>query len=139
MAGDVWTEFSTERERTARKAHRCGECWRVIQVGERYVGAAGKSEGDFWSAKQCAHCHAATQWLAIVCRGWLYGGVWEDLEDHRWEPRPIWSLDLGRLIVWYRRGFRNPDGSLVDPLVLRDIAERGARRTMRLLEPPVAA
>lgn len=135
MADGNWTEFSTNREQTARKAHRCGDCSRTIEPGERYLYAAGKSEGYFFTAKMCAHCWAACQWLSIVCRGWMYGGVWEDLELHFVdEPPPITSLDLGRLLVVRNNQFRTRSGEPIDPEVIRYVAERAANRTMGIID-----
>ena len=39
---DTTFDFFNEVERTARKAHKCSECRRVINPSERYVYGAGK-------------------------------------------------------------------------------------------------
>lgn len=126
--------FSTTTNPRAKKVHSCGECSRDILPGEHYHRHEGLYDGVFYTSKMCAHCWAATRWLNIVCNGWLYGGVWADLDEHRYEPRPIWSLELGRLLVWRERRWVAPDGSMVDPEVIRDIAVSGANRTMDRLD-----
>jgi len=44
-----------EARRRARKAHKCGECSRVIAPGETYVDASGiDCDGNAWTHKVCA-------------------------------------------------------------------------------------
>lgn len=94
---DPW-EFFFAGTRTARKAHQCYECSRTICPGERYHCARGKSDGTFDQFKLCAHCDAASGWLSVVCHGYLYGGIGEELREH-WEENPDFrSIGLGRLI-----------------------------------------
>lgn len=134
-SADGCDTFSRYVHRKARKSHRCGECGREIPSGETYRYATGLYDGGFWQAKTCAHCEAATRWLLLVCNGWLYGGVWEDLGEH-WseEWTPIKSLDLGRLLVWRNRRWLRPDGTLVDPEEIHEIAVRGGRTSMAKLD-----
>lgn len=63
MIDDDWSraEFYRQSTHTARQPHRCGECYRVIQPGERYRVATGRQNGEFWTAKQCAHCMRAAR------------------------------------------------------------------------------
>lgn len=49
-------EFFNVVYRVAKKPHRCGECLRKIQPGERYQVASGKWDGNFDSHKTCADC-----------------------------------------------------------------------------------
>jgi hypothetical protein len=72
--------------------------------------AAGKTEGDMWQAKMCAHCHAGAALLQKHCGGWLFGGVQEDLQDHISEVLP-WSMRAARLVVGMRRKWRRFDGN----------------------------
>jgi hypothetical protein len=60
---DFSVEFYRSEVRTARKAHRCGECRRTINVGERYQYASGKCEGDMYVAKTCSHCLDLIEWV----------------------------------------------------------------------------
>lgn len=108
---DGYAEFCAVRERRAAKEHRCEECGRTIPVGERYSYASGKFEGDFFDAKQCVHCAAAAGWLLKECHGFLYGGVLEDLEEHRYNGYPFAkTMGLMRLIVGIRRDWKRFDG-----------------------------
>lgn len=101
--------------RTARKTHRCDECSRDINPGERYECASGlmDTEGNVYSytCKTCAHCLAARTWLYMVCRGALYEGVLEDLIEHWDEGPPYRTMTLGRLIVGMRRHWRTRCGN----------------------------
>ena len=45
-----------ETERTARKAHRCTCCRRIIAVGEKYVDHYSVGDGTTSSGKLCADC-----------------------------------------------------------------------------------
>ncbi len=75
-------EFNSEKVRKARKQHVCGECWRFIEPGEKYIYGAGKFDGEMYSSKMCLHCKVAANWLSIRCHGYLYGGISEDVGDH---------------------------------------------------------
>lgn len=41
----------------------------------------------------CSQCIAARRWLTVVCNGWLYGGVHEDLEQHMDEDYACGALN----------------------------------------------
>jgi hypothetical protein len=103
----------------ARIQHRCDECGRTIEPGELYDRAAGlgwEQAAHWWTWKTCWHCCAAREWLRIVCEGWLYESVREDLEEHweeSWEYRTVW---LGRAILGMRRQWRRRDGGLLPVL-----------------------
>lgn len=111
-----WCEWSSSREHTARKTHRCDECYRDIQPGERYRIGVGGQDGSIWSEKQCRHCWAASVWLTEVCGGFLWGGVAEDLREH-WDVSPKYrTLWLGRAVVGQQRRWRRRDGELMPVL-----------------------
>jgi hypothetical protein len=98
--------------RTARKAHRCEECWREIKPGEKYEYVRGRWEGEFGNAKTCCHCVAARVWLLKECRGFAHGGVQEDLEEHRHNGyRGAKAVGLLRLIAGMRRDWKRFDGA----------------------------
>ena len=77
-----------ETERTARKAHTCCECMATIDPGERYVVCSGVSEGEGWSYKLCAFCHA------------LFGQIWM-IPD--WVPED--GPSFGGLCAWLHEWF----------------------------------
>lgn len=121
---DAWTIF-VDAIRTARKTHRCGECGRAIQPGERYHHARGLLDGGWMQVRQCLHCHHAALWLGVICRGWVYGDVCEDLVEH-WEEYP--SRDLARLTSGIK--LRWHDGRDTVPVWAEDAA-RGALELQR--------
>lgn len=76
----VHVEFFRSETRRALKAHKCCECDKPIQYGERYEYASGKCEGDFWTAKTCLVCAEIAE--AFSCEGRLYGGnLWDSLSE----------------------------------------------------------
>ena len=68
-------EFSNFKTvKAARKEHRCDECGGVVAVGESYLNATWKIDGDLGSAKVCRRCEydrfrVAEHELAEGCRG----------------------------------------------------------------------
>lgn len=120
MIDDDWSsaEFYRQSTHTARQPHRCGECYRVIQPGERYLVATGRQNGEFWTAKQCAHCMRAAELLTEHCRGFLFGGVQEDLEQHVDCGLP-WSMAAARHVVGMRRQWRRFTSDALMPLTPR--------------------
>lgn len=106
---DADTEFSQSYERRARKTHRCAECGRIIQRGEIYKYASGKSYGEMWDARQCAHCRVAADWLSLNCRGFLYEEVIEDFAEHA-----TGNLGMLRIVVGAKRQWK----SFADPGLL---------------------
>lgn len=108
-------EFHREHRRTARKAHRCGECFRTISPGEAYAYTCGLFDGRFDVYRQCAHCAAAASLLVQHCRGFLYGGVAEDLESHFGQFVP-WRYQAGRYAASIRRKWRRFRGEGLMPV-----------------------
>ena len=53
---DGETEFADDRVVTARKQHRCSECWSLILAGEKYHYHSGKFDGNFFVEKVCRRC-----------------------------------------------------------------------------------
>lgn len=45
-----------ERTATARIEHRCCECLKLIEIGEKYISATGIWNGAWESHKTCARC-----------------------------------------------------------------------------------
>jgi hypothetical protein len=75
----------TTLDRVARKPHKCVECARVIDPGERYRFETVLFDGKIWTYKTCAHCMAVRDWLTKQCGGFLYEGVKEDFLEHEYE------------------------------------------------------
>lgn len=107
----VWP--ATKSTRRARKAHRCGECGREIEPGETYEYLWGICDGEQFIAKTCAHCVEAREWLDVVCEGWLYSMVAQDLREHvDGDESYMRSRPLTRLVRWQGAKWRRRDGQL---------------------------
>lgn len=89
-------DFATRRSVTARKDHRCGECFRAVAPGETYERAAGVWEGDFWTLKSCAHCAALRVIIDKIDNGFyesMYGGI------HAW----VENATAHELVYYYSK------------------------------------
>ena len=53
------SEFNATTHPRARKPHKCSECGRTIEPGERYERTAGSWEGVFFTSLACLHCARA--------------------------------------------------------------------------------
>lgn len=109
---DTWVPLPSTIQR-ANKEHKCLECQRTIAKGEHYEKSAGISDGQYYNSKTCAHCMVAREWLLVVCNGFLYEGVLEDLQEHwdeQWEVRSWW---LGRIVQRMNRRWTRRDGTLM--------------------------
>lgn len=95
----------------AKAAHRCAECRRVIEPGERYLRERYMWDGEFTLHKTCAHCEVARDWLWKECGGWLYGGIEEDIREHCFGHG--YGMGLYRLAVGMAWKWRTPRGRLL--------------------------
>ncbi len=79
---DDWVEFD-RGVRVARQPHRCEECRRDIDPGERYHYWTGASDGRASTTKMCSHCRATIALGAAVsgCPEAWYDGAVFDVED----------------------------------------------------------
>lgn len=112
--GDYQNEWYRSENRKARKEHRCGECGRIIQRGEQYRVAAGKTEGDVWDAKICVHCDVAASWLRENCNGYMYTAVLEDFGEHAEANLPMLRIVVGARRHW--KSFADPGRLLPTPV-----------------------
>lgn len=95
---------------TARKAHRCHLCHRVIAPGETYERQENVFDGRFYLWKGCAHCKALMSLrteIREVVEDWDEG--WTDDVLCDWQPATVWEA---RLRAQYRRRWTRLDGSL---------------------------
>lgn len=99
----------------ARKAHTCAECHREIAPGETYEVAGGVMMGEWWKWKTCQQCIAAREWLNVVCSGFAYESVMEEMKEHFDEGYGPW---LGRAYLGMRKKWRRKDGTLMPPMKL---------------------
>lgn len=121
-------DYHRAKMQLSRKVHKCNECRREIQTGEKYecvtAGYTG-SAPDTW--RTCEHCIAARQWLQWECDGWLYGGVYEDLSEHRHEEVVQSKWALLRLIVGMGKQWKYGNGHLMPiPTLIRKAGDHGS-------------
>lgn len=95
----------------ARKEHKCRECFRFIETGERYYREVYVFDGDFTTHRTCEHCKVVREWLVDECGGFLYGGIEEDAREHCWSRQ--YKMDLYRAVVGMSKYWRRKDGSLL--------------------------
>ena len=91
MIDDVYGDCVVlhERHQVARKPHKCHECNRVINIGERYMVERTVYEGEASTHKTCYDCKEKREWLSKECGGFLYGCVVEDFAEHQPTPQSI--------------------------------------------------
>jgi hypothetical protein len=100
-ACEVWSETASR----ASREYECYECRRAISPGEIYCRLFTVFEGESSSFRICQHCRVAANWLERECRGWCAGGIAPDLQEH-WHEEYIHTLELGRILVGIRRGWK---------------------------------
>lgn len=67
------------QNRTARKAHRCCECHKIINPGEQYRYDSGIWDGEPQSFKTCLDCVSIQS--VYFCE-WTFGEIWNDLREN---------------------------------------------------------
>lgn len=122
--------FLGEGIRKARKEHVCMECGRFIEPGEDYRYWSWVDGGYAHTSKMCGHCQAAIdlghaltgcpkQWNATLLydrdpeMGYLANCAWRE-EHPDLQGRDRIAL-LRALVAGGRRGWRWPDGTLMEP------------------------
>lgn len=118
-----------QENRRARKQHRCTECGRTIQTGERYSCITGLAEDHWQRFRICNHCLAAGRWLDIMCSGWPLTMLCDELREHSEEFQ---SDLLGDLYQSVRNGWQ--DGQAPIPDV--EVIETDARSCLNGLVAP---
>lgn len=88
MAWDCYCDYEpcavySARDVTARKPHRCYECERPIEAGERYRYTFSVYDGYASSIHTCSHCRDIQQWVAnnIPCFCWMHGSMLDDAKE----------------------------------------------------------
>jgi hypothetical protein len=95
----------------ARKQHRCVECRRTIEPGERYLCERFVWESALHFHKTCAHCQVARQWLKGECGGYVYGSVEGDLREHVTDAPGEYAFGVYRLAVGMQTKWQRKYGS----------------------------
>ena len=104
------SEFVSRR---ACKEHKCSDCNRTILKGERYEHCSWLYD-ERWSREHiCQHCVWAAEWLKKYCRGYVVGGIHEDLCDHWYDSPDYRTIDLARRIIGIRKGWKTRHGFLM--------------------------
>lgn len=113
MDADEMAVVLHSRQQTARKPHRCGECGRTINPGERYTDERLVWDSQARTLKTCPHCMSARAYLGEHCHGWVYTAVEEDLQSHYYgslgntaEERRLRLLAIGLRENWTRHDGR---------------------------------
>lgn len=113
---------------TARKEHRCDECFSTIQPSTRYRYEAYVYEGDFTAHKTCRVCMQAREWIDEVCHGaFYYGDVLNEVAEH-WSEELLRGLSFGRLVLNCSRLPKSKRRLLTDQQMREAIASGGAER-----------
>lgn len=79
---DFDIEFIEERQPTARKQHKCGECFRLIQIGEAYTYISTKQDGDFFTHKCCEECRDLAYSMEALGFCWYFGELRNDHKEY---------------------------------------------------------
>lgn len=103
-------EFYHQATHTARKVHRCAECARAIQPGERYERVRAKWDGTVDTVRTCCRCTALRDHLAahVPCFCWAHHSLLDDIRNEI-EALPAEAygtglfFELGRLAVAVKR------------------------------------
>ena len=74
----VFPECFIEKNRKARKTHICCECGETIEKGDLYRYESGIWEGEPKDYKTCVDCLSVRD---TFCCSFVYGGLWEDMQD----------------------------------------------------------
>jgi hypothetical protein len=100
LEGSMSHEVFDVSIRTARKAHKCGECGRSICTGDRYEYAFIVSEGDAMQFKSCLPCSELREYLCeelippeYMAETYVYNRLLEVAAGYemisRWQPRGV--------------------------------------------------
>lgn len=77
---DDFARTISDKTRTARKKHKCGECRILIQPGDKYEHYTGVFDGEIFTAKTCNDCLSLRN--AFFCEGYYWEQIWNDMHEH---------------------------------------------------------
>lgn len=100
--GERYAVYGVRYVKKSRKLHKCYECGREIAIGELYRKYYGLFDGKWNNHPTCQHCCVACDWLVETCRGFLHGGVCEDIAEHAasYRSMSLYRLEVGMLRKW---------------------------------------
>jgi hypothetical protein len=92
----------------SRTAHRCDECGRQIQHGERYERVRAVWDGKFQTYLTCVYCLGVRDSIEAVaqCFCWYHGNMLEDAKEWVRDEAyriPGLAMRVGRWIVEGKR------------------------------------
>ena len=106
----------TEKRVTASKQHKCCECGRTIEVGEKYLYEAyvGPVRGDLFKVhKTCRHCEPVRSIVMDIDSDGMfwYGMMYEQLcESGVSQDKAEWKVRLA--IAGMSRKWKQKDGKI---------------------------
>lgn len=106
---DGYSIVLRDRNHRARKTHRCSECYRDILAGENYNVMCCIFDDSMDIYKTCQHCQIVKSWLQKQCGGYLFQGVYEDIDEHR---REGYGFGVVRLASGMRHKWKRKDGRI---------------------------
>lgn len=88
------SEVVSDTEPVARKPHRCDDCARTIEPGEKYIRLFLLGDCGPYTWKRCQHCRAFIRLyyneFADYDEGYDYQSIWD------WEPDTAEALEHRR-------------------------------------------
>jgi len=84
-ACDDCSDVGEETNPTARKIHRCGECYRDILPGEKYERYRGLYDGSWFTAITCIDCKSMRD--ALFC-SYGFEKIWDVVREEYEGGRP---------------------------------------------------
>ncbi len=76
---DGGPSFFSKEVRTARKKHKCHECDKTINPGEKYECVSGFWYGHPDRFKTCMDCVSLRD--IFFTHGWVFTQIWEDFRE----------------------------------------------------------
>jgi hypothetical protein len=109
---DETVKMLSASDPVATKPHKCQECGRDIEPGERYHVDRFVWEGEIESHKTCAHCMVVRKWLQDECGAFAYDYVQECLREHI-DYKGNCPMSAYRMAVGMKWKWRTPRGKLL--------------------------
>lgn len=99
----------TQKRPVAVKVHKCDECGRDIEKGEKYLLESFVFEGQVSTHKTCRHCESVREYVCCHSMDGMfgYGNVAEDIsdmDDGSWQTR--------LMLAGMKRKWKRKDGKM---------------------------
>jgi hypothetical protein len=76
---DEWSEKIICETRQSEKIHKCDECYKDIQVGEKYELYKGSMDYESFTQVTCMDCISMRN--SFFRSGYIFGTIWENLYE----------------------------------------------------------